>query len=241
MNNFFKGIGYFLSGFELIFKPGIKRFVFIPVFINIIIFASFFFIAEHYVLQLSNWFISYLPAWLFWLAYFLWLVFFFSFFLILIYTFVTVSNLLAAPFNSILSEKIEFYLSQKKFEQRSVMENIKDVPRILARQWSLILYYLPRALVLFILFFVPIIQAFAAFFWFLFNAWFMSLTYLDYPTDNNRIPLSIVHGELKRHRSLYLGFGISVLMTSMVPILNFLVMPAAVAGATKLWHERSSF
>ena len=38
-------------------------------------------------------------------------------------------------------------------------------------------------------------------------------------------------------RGLSLGFGAAVTAAMMVPVLNFLVMPAAVAGATLLWLD----
>jgi CysZ protein len=41
-----------------------------------------------------------------------------------------------------------------------------------------------------------------------------------------------------KKRFLNLGFGSAVSVATMTPILNFLVMPAAVAGATALWIEQ---
>ena len=37
---------------------------------------------------------------------------------------------------------------------------------------------------------------------------------------------------------LGLGFGVEVAATMLVPIVNLIVMPAAVAGAIALWVER---
>jgi CysZ protein len=39
-------------------------------------------------------------------------------------------------------------------------------------------------------------------------------------------------------RALSLGFGMAVMFSSMVPLINFVIMPAAVCGATALWLER---
>ena len=82
-------------------------------------------------------------------------------------------------------------------EQRTLVENIKDIPRIIARQLAILVYYFPRAIIILILFFIPFLATIASPIWFLFHAWMMTLTYIDYPTDNHRIPMSEV-------RSFYL-------------------------------------
>ena len=231
---------YLFEGFKLIVKPGLKRYVAIPLFLNIVLFIVLFFLARHFIREFNAWFMHFLPAWLHWLSAVLWVLFFLSFFLVLVYTFVMLANLISAPFNSLLAEKVELYLTGKSLEQRSFMENIKDVPRIIGRQLVILGYYLPRAFLILILFFIPIVHIFAAFLWFLFNAWFMSLTYLDYPTDNHRIPLSEVKTWMRQRRWQTLGFGISILVGTMIPIINLFTMPAAVAAATKFWVEEKA-
>jgi CysZ protein len=232
-----KGAHYFLDGLKLIFQPGLRRYVFIPLTINIILFVTMFFIAKHYMTEFNVWFENHIPQWLNWLGGVLWILFFISFVLIMLYTFVTFANLISAPFNSLLSEKVEFILTGKKLEDRSLITICKDIPRIIGRQFAIIGYYLPRAFLLLILFFIPIVQIVAAGLWFLFNAWFMSLQYLDYPTDNHQIPLRDVRTWIRVRRGSSFCFGLSVLIASMIPIVNFFVVPAAVAGATKFFIE----
>lgn len=239
MKLFFSGIQYLIDGFDLITKPGIKRFVVIPLLINIILFVGFFFALTHFITQFNTWFENYLPHWLQWLSYLLWILFFLSFILIFIYTFVTVANLISAPFNGFLAEKVEFFLTGHVFEERSLWDNIKDVPRILGRQCLILIYYVPRALFILILFFIPLIQTIAPILWILFNAWFLTMTFIDYPSDNHRVSLLKVRQWLRENRLQALGFGTSILMANMIPILNFFTMPAAVAGATKFWINKS--
>ena len=47
--------------------------------------------------------------------------------------------------------------------------------------------------------------------------------YIDYPADNHK----------KRWQSL--GFGGIVYLVLLIPVVNLLMMPAAVAGATLFW------
>lgn len=230
------GFRYLLDGFQLILKPGLKRYVIIPLLINIILFASLFYFAQHFFSDFITWVEHHLPHWLSWLGSILWVIFFIGYFLIMIYTFVTFANIVGAPFNSFLAEKVEHYLTGHTHNQ-SLTDTFKDIPRIIGRQLSILGYYLPRAGLMLLLFFVPILQILAPLLWFFFNAWFMTLQYIDYPTDNNHIPLKSVRDKLAQKKALSLSFGMGVLVFSMVPILNFFIIPAAVAGATKLWLE----
>jgi CysZ protein len=240
MPSTFASLFYLIEGFKLIIKPGVKRYVAIPLFLNIILFVGLFFLARHFIHVFNIWFISHLPSWLHWLSSVLWLLFFLSFFLILIYTFVIFANLISAPFNSLLAEKVELLLTGKTIEQRSLFENIKDVPRIIGRQLAILGYYLPRAVIILILFLIPVIHFIAVIIWFLFNAWFLTLIYLDYPTDNHRIPLQQVKNWMRERRGVSLAFGISILIGTMIPILNLFVMPVSVAAATKFWIDSKS-
>lgn len=234
------GPHYFLSGFKWIFQPGIKRYIIIPLLLNILLFIGLFMIARHFMGEFNHWLENLLPNWLHWLSIIVWLLFGISFFLAWVYTYVTVANLIAAPFNSLLAEKVTKLLGGKSIENESWLMSVKDVARSFARQFSFLAYYLPRAIGLGILFFIPVVQFAAPVLWFLFNAWFMALQYVDYPTDLQRIPLRQVRHELNAKRALNLSFGMSVLVASMIPVVNLFAMPAAVAGATELWFREYS-
>lgn len=236
-NNFFNGFQYLLDGFHLIFRSGMKRYIIIPLILNILLFIGLFAVANHFFKELNHWVVHFLPHWLQWLSYIFWIVFLFAFFLISIYLFVTLANLIGAPFYSFLSEKVEFHLTQQAKENQSWLATIKSTPKIIGRQLQILGYFLPRAILIVFLFFVPVIQVFAAFFWFLFNAWFMTLQNIDYPTDNNQVSLERAREWLNDNRWCAWGFGVGLVVLSMVPVINLLVVPAAVAGATKMWVD----
>jgi CysZ protein len=57
---------------------------------------------------------------------------------------------------------------------------MKDIPRIMKREWQKLAWYLPRAIVLLILYFIPGIgQTVAPVLWFLFSAWMLAIQYCD--------------------------------------------------------------
>ncbi|MGB0936823.1 MAG: sulfate transporter CysZ [Colwellia sp.] len=235
------GAGYFIKGFELIRLKGIRRFVFIPLIINAILFSiAFYFLfleIEHYMNIVMNW----LPQWLDWLSYILWPMVVLCVLILFSFIFSTVANWLAAPFNGLLSEKVEIILSGESTPQGSFFDLIKDTPRTLAREWTKLKYFLPRALGFFILsFFIPIVGQII---WLLFMGWMMAVQYKDYPFDNHKIPFPIMKDTLKEQKGLSYSFGITVSLFSMIPIINLIVMPVAICGATALWvdHYKSDF
>ena len=229
------GAGYLFKGFELIRLKGIRRFVMIPLLINLIFFSvAFYFMfleLEHYITMLMQW----LPSWLNWLCLVVWPLAVITILIIFSFVFSTAANWLAAPFNGLLSEKIESILLGKTAPSGSMMDVIKDVPRTLGREWIKLVYYIPRAIGFFILMWIlPVIGQII---WFLFVAWMMAVQYKDYPFDNHKIPFQIMKQALKRRQGLSYSFGISVAIFSMLPIVNIVIMPVAICGATALWVD----
>jgi CysZ protein len=74
--------------------------------------------------------------------------------------------------------------------------------------------------------------------WMLFGAWMLAISYVDYPMGNHGLGFPEQRRRLRERRYLALGFGGAVMCALAVPVVNFLVIPAAVAGATALWVER---
>ena len=239
MTGFFDGVHYLFAGFGLITKPGLKRFVMIPLLINILLFSLLFLVLRHYMDALTDWVTGYLPGWLQWLGWLVWLLFFLSFFLVFIYAFAALGAVVAAPFNGLLAEKTEMYLTGNVSDDRSILENIKDVPRVIGRQFAIIFYYLPRALLILLLYFVPVVHGFAIVLWFVFSAWFLAMQFLDFPTDNHRVSVEELRAWLDARRAVTLGFGVSLMFVMSIPIINFFAIPAAAAGATKFWVEEN--
>lgn len=237
MNDFLKGVGFFFDGFSLICRPGVKRYVWIPIIINCIVFIGLFWLTAHWYEGFLQWMEAHIPTWLSWLAYILWIIFVISFLVIMTYTFTFLANLIAAPFNGLLAARVEYVLTQQQLPDESWGALLKDTPRIIYRQLQTIFYYLPRVVLFLIFFIVPVIQAVAGVLWFVFNGWMMSVQYLDYPMDNYKIPFKEMINHLHQQRGVNLGFGLAVMIGSMIPIFNFIVMPVAIAAATKLWVE----
>jgi CysZ protein len=63
----------------------------------------------------------------------------------------------------------------------------------------------------------------------------MTVQYMDYPMANHRLFFKEQRARLRKRPLLAWSFGGLVMLATLVPVVNFIVMPAAVAGATALW------
>lgn len=81
--------------------------------------------------------------------------------------FSTLANWIAAPFNGLLAEQLEARLTGATPPDTGILGIMKDVPRIMKREWQKLAWYLPRAIVLLVLYFIHGIgQTIAPVLWF---------------------------------------------------------------------------
>ena len=231
MISFFKGFFDCFSGFGLLFRPGIKRFVIVPFIINLGLFTLATKLLSD---QLDVWLQRLLPGWLDWLEWLIWPLFAIAMFLIVFYTFTVIANLIAAPFNSVLSAKIEAMLTGKKPEDINSDKFIRLILRTLKSEVQKILYAIKWFIPLIIITIIPVINVIAPFLWILFAAWFFALEYSDYPLANRGKFFDEVRSYNRKNRMRTLGLGTGVFIMTSIPVLNFFAFFIAVAGATKL-------
>lgn len=228
-----KGASYIFKGFSLLKLPGIKRYVIVPTLINFILFASaIWYGSERFDTLLEQ----YLPSWLEWLEFLLWPLFIIASLLIVFFAFTLIANILGAPFNGVLSEKIEEQLTQQKINSDEGYLDLLRSARVgVSNEFRKLLYIAARIIPLLLLFIIPGVNIFAPILWFIFGAWLLAIEYLDYPMGNHNIPFKQQITLLKENRFLCLGLGMVLVLITITPILNFFAMPVGVAAATSLW------
>jgi CysZ protein len=231
MFSFIKGSLDCFSGFALLFKPGIKRFVVIPFIINIALFSLAIKLLSD---QLDSWLEQLLPEWLSWLEWLIWPLFAIAILLIVFYTFTILANLIAAPFNSLLSARIEAMLTGKKPQDVNSDGFIRLTVRTIKSEIQKILYAIKWFVPLIIITVIPVLNIVAPFLWIVFAAWFFALEYNDYPLANRGLFFEDIKSYNRKNRMRSLGMGTVIFILSSIPVINFFIMPAAVAGATKL-------
>ena len=236
--NLFHGAGYLGEGFRLIRQPGLRLFVILPLIINIVLFGVLFWLLGEGFSMMIDSAMSWLPdwAWLQPLEWVFWLLYGVVILLLLAYGFVMLANLVGSPFYGYLSELAEKEVRGQRPElDDSWSQILWEIPRALIRETQKILYYLPRALVLLVLGLIPVVNLVAALLWFLFNSWMMTLQYVDYPADNHRVSLAGLRRKMAERRLTAIGFGVPVAVLAMVPLVNLVLVPAAVCGGTVYW------
>jgi len=228
-------------GLQLIFRPGLRRYVIVPLAVNTLLFAILIAYGATQFADLVDWMLSPLPHWLDWLRYVLWPLFALVTLLAVFFGFSLVANLIGAPFNGMLAEAVERQLTGRAVAQDGDWKRVlRDVVPAILNEIRKIVYMLLRIVPLGLLFFIPVVNLAAPFLWAAFSAWMLAVEYADYPMGNHGLGFGVQRQRLRRRRGLALGFGGATLLATMTPVLNFLVMPAAVAGATILWVENLS-
>lgn len=238
-NTISQGLNDLSRGFALAFKPGIRLYVILPLLVNFLLFASgTVWLADYFGGWLND-FLSKLPEWLQFLRGVLWAVFVIAILLTAYYAFTVLARLIAAPFNSLLAERVE--------KELLGFSDVPDEPigrmvmRSIRREVVKLLYMLPRLVAVLllsaVLFIIPGLNALIPFIWFLFGAWVLALEYLDYNADNHALSYRNTRQIAKAQRSRALGLGGAVALLTSVPLVNLFIMPVAVCAGTVWWVD----
>ena len=236
-NNPLAGALYLIKGFSMLRLPELRKFVLIPLIINILLFASMSVLLYSSLNDLILELVAGLPEWLQWVDWLIWLLLGASIILFAYFTFTIVANIISAPFNGILSEAVEDYKLGKKESDNSLGSVFAEIIPALQDEWQKIFYSLSRSLPLLILLLIPGINLLASILWILFGTWVLSLQYLDYPLSNQKILLAQQRSLLKTKKWLILGFGGAVMLGTLLPILNFFIVPSAVVASTLIYID----
>jgi len=240
-NNLVPGPRYLVEGMRLITRPGLRRFVALPLAVNILVFAGALYGGAIWFQELITWLqqrLPTLPDWLAWLeqglAWVLWPLFILLAVVLFFQGFSLVANLIAAPFNGLLAEKVAKLLAGAPPERTGGLgQSLIDIPSSLLDETRKLLHVLLWAIPFFILsLFLPLVGPLL---WFVFTAWVLALEYLDYPMANQGLKAREIRQRLRQRPLLSLGFGAAAALLTLIPVLNFIAMPSAVAGATALW------
>ena len=239
MSNPFAGAHYFLQGLKLIFRSELRSYVAIPLTINVLLFSGLIWFGASQFETFINWLMPELPEWLLFLEWLLWILFAISALLILFFTFTILANLVGAPFNGLLAEAVEQLLTGQRPDNAGGWKKVlSELVPTMIDEIKKLLYMVAWSIPFLALFLVPVVNIIAPFTWLAFSAWILTVEYADYPMGNHNLRSKEQKKLLREKRLLSMGFGGAVTFATMIPILNFLVMPAAVAGATAMWVKQ---
>ena len=100
---------------------------------------------------------------------------------------------LTSPFHGLLAERVEEHVTGERIvNDSSALQTVLAIPRGFIREIQKIMHYIPMALLVLVISFIPAANIVAPLLWILLGAWMMSLQFVDYPMDNHRLPFSEV-------------------------------------------------
>jgi len=237
-NNPIAGGLYLLKGFQMIKQPGIRQYAIVPLIINTLIFAGAFIFMFGWFGDFIDGLMLGLPEWMQWLGWLVLPVFIAAFAILIYFTFTILANFVSAPFNGVLSEAVEEKITGEiKNDDSPWHQAITAAPTAIREEIRKLVYSITRSLPFLILLLIPGINFIASALWILFGAWMLAIQYADYPMANNGIAFNEQRKTLKQKRLLVLGFGGTVMVGMLIPVINFIVLPCAVAGATIMYIE----
>ena len=242
-NSISQGARYLLTGVGLLRRPRVLPFVLIPLLINI---ALFYFGISYLYDDFAGWLdqlLASIPDWLSFIRWLLWPLFALTMLLLVAFGFTFAANLIGSPFYGLMAEQVEIILEAKTAEIPLNLKTIAAIiPKAIMRECMKLLLYLRWVIPILLLSLVALIitplSTIMPLAWFAFGAWMLAIQYVDYCYDNHQIGVDKLRQDLRDSRSSAMGFGGATALASMVPVLNIIVVPAAVCGATAFWVEQ---
>lgn len=222
--------------FSLLNQPGIRMYVIVPFLINLLLFGALIWYGYGQFQIFIGWLMSFVPGFLGFIESILWLIFVVLAALIVFFVFTPVANIVAAPFNALMSEKIEAHLTGRP--PASDISFTQMALDAIGSQLRKLVYIMLWSVGLLLVSFIPVVNLISPVLWIVFGSWLLSLEYFDYPMGNHDLVFAEQKRSLARRRGLSLGFGGGIMIMTSVPIVNFFAMPVGVAGATLLWVEQ---
>jgi len=239
--------GSFSTGFFMPFKTinyvreqnGLKRFFIIPFLLNIIILSAVFYFSYSF---LAPWLNSFAAGdeWYMSVARFLIspvVIFLLVVITVIIYSFI--GNIITAPFNEYISEKIELLETGSTGWTGKSPGAAASAKNAALNAAKIILLLAAVNLLLLLLNLLPVIGSIVyAVSSFLANSFFLGLQFFDYPLERRGLSFK---EKIRKGRAYFLlvaGLGTGFLLMTYIPIAGFLSLNLAAAGASRLYIDQ---
>jgi len=229
------GVRAFAQAAQIIRRPGLRRYIALPALLSLLIIATGGWVAWGYLTTLGQTFAGWLPDWLSFLDVLLTPLLVLVGILVSAWVFALLAVLISSPFLGLLSSAVEQQVDGlAPASEASVWAELLSS---LGREGRKLVYYLPRLLVVFLVTLIPVVNVVSPLLWLLFGAWTLAVQFCDYPNENRGLPFAETLSLLNANRLASLGFGLCATLALAIPLLNFLLIPVAVAGGTLLMRE----
>ncbi|MEJ2202140.1 MAG: sulfate transporter CysZ [Desulfuromonadaceae bacterium] len=243
-----KPVGNFSRGFFTLFRgarfvqqhPGLLKYVLIPFLINLVVFSG----SVYFGLDFFNAKVIHLipqgEAW-YWalLYYFLWVLAVLVTAIVVFFLFTVIGNLIASPFNDLLSEKTERMLTGVMREEPFSLRTFgRDAVQTLMVELKKLSLFVILMLCLLLLNLIPVVGSLLySVLAVMLTLFFLVVEYLGFVFSRKKLDFGEQRRYIFSRKTTMLGFGVGVMTLLAVPFLQFICIPVAVIGATLLWCE----
>jgi CysZ protein len=229
------GIRAFTEGLRVSRHPALRHYTWMPLLVSLLVVGAGLYFALDYLTGAAENLVARLPDWLSWLSALLKPLLYVLGVLIGAWLLAFLAVLLSSPFLGAYSMALErIHLGKTRHPDSALWT---DITSSIGREFRKLLYYLPRLLLVFLITLIPVVNLAAPVIWLLFGAWTLAVQFTDYPTENRQQPFQVTLEKLRANKVAALAFGACASVALMIPLLNFLLIPVAVAGGTLLWHQ----
>lgn len=189
--------------------------------------------------QVGGWLLPQGQAWYYTLLEALyWLVALVAGGLVVLVAFTVLANLLAGPFNELLSARVEQAYSGGHVEPSRPLTLVKDLGRSLRVEWRKMRRYVLWFGLSLLLHLLPLVGSLLAVaVGAIISLHFIAWEYLGFTLERKQLAWPEQQAYMRRQRGRVLGFALVTAGLLALPLLQLMVMPAAVAGATLLYVD----
>jgi CysZ protein len=221
-------------------NPRLIQYIVIPFLINALVFSGAVYLGLDFF---DSTVVEYIPqgdAWYWSVLYgFLWVVAVLLTAVLVFFSFTVVGNLLASPFNDLLSERTEEVLSKaandEPFSLRRFIQDALQTVLMEAKKMSVFVVVMVLILPLNLL--PGIGNSLYTLLAISLTLFFLCFEYLSFVMVRKRLFFSEQKNYIFARKFLMLGFSCGVMTLLAIPFLQLLCIPLAVIGATRLWCE----
>lgn len=238
---FARGFSYPLRAVKFFrHKPGLLRYLAIPFFINLLVFT----VTVYFGFDLFQGMLeAYAPGTEVWygilLYYLAWTVALLLTTVVVFFSFTVIGNLIASPFNELLSEQTEVLISGEQDEESFSLRRFwKESRYAIVVELKKMTVFVICMVLLFSLNFIPVIGPLAyAVLAPAFTLFFLAVEYMAFVLMRKQLSFTEQRRYIFKHPILMLGYACGVFCMLAIPFVQFFCIPLAVVGATLLWCD----
>jgi CysZ protein len=242
--NFKTGLNAPFAAFAFLKQhKSLTKYILIPFIINLVIFSLAAYLGFslfesqilHRIPQNEAWYWSVLN-------YASWLLAILLTAVLVFFSFTVIGSLVASPFNEILSERTEQIVTGgKAAETFHLRIFFKDAISTFLDESRKIALFVTAMILLLMLNLVPIIGTLLyPILSTILIVFFLAVEYTGYVFSRKRLPFREQRRYLLKNKSLWVGFGIGLLLILAIPLVQFFCIPLGVIGATRLYLPAAS-